>query len=72
MTQDPKEKHAPGRRSASAEAAALRFSERDPDVLDPETPPHVEEPESPGPRRSASAEAAALRWQRDHPDEDEK
>lgn len=71
MTQDPKDKRVPGRRSASAEAAALRYSERDPDVLEPETPPQVEEPDEGGPRRSASAEAAALRWERDHADEDE-
>jgi hypothetical protein len=71
MSQDPKEKRPPGRRSASAEAAALRLSERDPDVLEPETPPKVSEPEPKAPRRSASAEAAALRYRRDHPDEDE-
>jgi hypothetical protein len=71
MTKDPKDKRPPGRRSASAEAAALRYSERDPDVLEPEPPPPVEEPQSGGPRRSASAEAAALRWRREHPDEED-
>ena len=64
------EKHKPGRRSASAEAAALRRANRDDE--EPELPPHVDEPEPENgpPRRSASAEAAALRYQRDHPDED--
>ena len=67
------EKHPPGRRSASAEAAALRWSERHPDDLpDDELPPHVDESERGGPpRRSASAEAAALRYKRDHPDEED-
>jgi hypothetical protein len=72
MTEDRKDKHPPGRRSASAEAAALRWSEGHPLEDEPEVPPHVEEPEHGGPRRSASAEAAALRWERDHPDDDEK
>jgi hypothetical protein len=64
------DKHPPGRRSASAEAAALRWSERHPDdVPAEELPPQVSEPERGGPpRRSASAEAAALRYERDHPD----
>jgi hypothetical protein len=66
MSQD---KHQPGRRSASAEAAALRRG--NPEDDEPELPPRIEETEPRGPRRSASAEAAALRWQRDHPDEDD-
>jgi hypothetical protein len=62
------DKHEPGRRSASAEAAALRRG--NPEDEEPELPPHVDEPDQPGPRRSASAEAAALRYERDHPDDD--
>lgn len=62
------EKHEPGRRSASAEAARLRRG--NPDEEEPEMPPHVDEPEDEhAPRRSASAEAAALRYRRDHPDD---
>lgn len=54
------------RRSASAEAAALRWAETHPDE-DLEPPPVLLAPEDgagddPAPRRSASAEAAALRW----------
>jgi hypothetical protein len=65
----------PPRRSASAEAAAVRWRERHPDE-DPEVEPAAapEEPrdEEGGRRprhRSASAEAAALRWSERHPDE---
>jgi hypothetical protein len=61
------DKHPPGRRSASAEAAALRRG--NPEDDEPELPPHLDEPADDGPpRRSASAEAAALRYERDHPD----
>jgi hypothetical protein len=64
------DKHEPERRSASAEAAALRRG--NPEEEEPELPPHVDEavaePHNP-PRRSASAEAAALRYERDHPDD---
>jgi hypothetical protein len=61
-------KHEPGRRSASAEAAALRRG--NPEEEEPELPPRVDEPEPENPpRRSASAEAAALRYERDHPDD---
>jgi hypothetical protein len=63
------EKQEPGRRSASAEAAALRRGKREDE--EPELPPQVDEPESEqGPRRSASAEAAALRYRGEHPDDD--
>jgi hypothetical protein len=62
------EKHPPGRRSASAEAAALRRGNVEDE--EPELPPRASEPERSGPRRSASAEAAALRYEREHPDED--
>jgi hypothetical protein len=63
------EKHAPGRRSASAEAAALRRG--NPEDEEPELPPHIDEDDGDdAPRRSASAEAAALRYERDHPDDD--
>jgi hypothetical protein len=57
----------PGRRSASAEAAALRKG--NPEDQEPELPPRVEEPEHGGPRRSASAEAAALRYEHEHADD---
>ena len=63
-------KHPPGRRSASAEAAALRRG--NPEDEEPQLPPRLEEPEPPvPPRRSASAEAAALRYRREQDDEDE-
>ena len=62
------DKQQPGRRSASAEAAALRRAGKEDE--EPELPPRVEEPDEQGPRRSASAEAAALRYERDHPDDD--
>jgi hypothetical protein len=62
------DKHKPGRRSASAEAAALRRANTEDE--EPELPPRVDEPEPHNPpRRSASAEAAALRYERDHPDD---
>jgi hypothetical protein len=64
------DRHPPGRRSASAEAAALRRG--NPEDDEPELPPHIDEPEGDAPpRRSASAEAAALRYERDHPDDGE-
>jgi hypothetical protein len=61
------------RRSASAEAAALRRAEREPDSGQDE-PHHDEGDEKPparkrGGRPSASAEAAALRWHDEHPDD---
>jgi hypothetical protein len=65
------EKRPRGRRSASAEAAALRRGK--PEDEEPELPPHVDEAgeaDLSGPRRSASAEAAALRYEREHPDDD--
>jgi hypothetical protein len=60
------------RRSASAEAAALRRAEREPDS--DERPQRDESDEEPrarkrGGRPSASAEAAALRWRDEHPDD---
>jgi hypothetical protein len=66
-----KGKHEPPRRSASAEAAALRLEESQP--IDPEAPPPVagDQPHHPGDRHSASAEAAALRWREQHADDDE-
>lgn len=69
------DKPTPDRRSASAEAAALRWSEQHPEE-DVEEPPAPSAPQadgddaSEGPRhRSASAEAAALRWREQHPDD---
>jgi len=63
------EKHPPGRRSASAEAAALRRG--NPEDEEPELPPRIDEAEDDGPpRRSASAEAAALRYERDRSGDD--
>lgn len=65
------EKQPPGRRSASAEAAALRRG--NPEDQEPDLPPRIDEPEPDDapPRRSASAEAAALRYRRDHPDDED-
>ena len=63
----------PPRRSASAEAGALRWEEShsvDPDALPGETdlPPAEPRPEG---WHSASAEAAALRWQEEHADDED-
>jgi hypothetical protein len=64
------------RRSASAEAAALRWSEGHPDEDSFESAPpsrpagRSDEGGKGPPRRSASAEAAALRWEETHPDDD--
>ena len=62
----------PPRRSAAAEAAALRWEESQAD--DPADPAPTADPEAtparPVDRRSASAEAAALRWQEQHEDDD--
>jgi hypothetical protein len=58
----------PRRRSASAEAAALRWSETHPDDVEPPPAPARRATDDP-PRRSASAEAAALRWSEEHPEE---
>jgi hypothetical protein len=58
------------RRSASAEAAALRQAERESDAEDGGE--HREEDSREAPERgrpSASAEAAALRWRDEHPDD---
>jgi hypothetical protein len=64
------EKHPPGRRSASAEAAKLRHG--NPEDDEPELPPRIDEPERGGPpRRSASAEAAALRYEGDRSDDED-
>jgi len=59
------------RRSASAEAAALRRTEREPDPEAPGGPgdPESSTPPGRGAHPSASAEAAALRWRDEHPDE---
>ena len=73
MTAD---EHDPGiRRSASADAAALRLSEKEPETV-PEPPPEPPKatgvdpaaPDGTQPRRSASAEAAALRLE-EQPDD---
>jgi hypothetical protein len=63
----------PPRRSASAEAGALRWQEThpvDPDALPVESdlPPETPRPEG---WHSASAEAAALRWEEEHADDEE-
>jgi hypothetical protein len=62
----------PPRRSAAAEAAALRWEESQPDDPADPTPAAADEKSRPAPvdRRSASAEAAALRWQEQHEDAD--
>ena len=58
------------RRSASAEAAALRRAEREPDSEEDVGPRDDDAPDRPARGRpSASAEAAALRWRDEHPDE---
>jgi hypothetical protein len=60
------------RRSASAEAAALRRAEREPDSGEEHGRDEIDaEPPAPKPggRPSASAEAAALRWRDEHPDD---
>ncbi|OAI40257.1 hypothetical protein AYO39_01680 [Actinobacteria bacterium SCGC AG-212-D09] len=62
----------PDRRSASAEAAAVRWGAEHPEseVAHP-TPSVVPEAEDVVPNRhSASAEAAALRWREQHDDTD--
>lgn len=64
----------PPRRSAAAEAAALRWEESEPDAPAEQASPASDQPSTPRrpvDRRSASAEAAALRWQEQHPDGDE-
>jgi len=61
----------PPRRSASAEAGALRRQESQ--SVDPQAPPPVEAdgPSKPGDHHSASAEAAALRWREQHADDED-
>src|SRR3954468_13360606 len=65
------DRHEEPRRSASAEAAALRRTELEPEPEEPGGPGDSESstPEERGGRPSASAEAAALRWRDEHPDE---
>jgi CBS domain-containing protein len=64
-----KRRREPPRRSASAEAGAVRWEESQP--VDPHAPPPGagDRPRQPGDRHSASAEAAALRWQEQHADD---
>jgi hypothetical protein len=58
------------RRSASAEAAALRRAEREPASEEGAERPEEDARERPERGRpSAAAEAAALRWRDEHPDE---
>jgi hypothetical protein len=58
------------RRSASAEAAALRRAEREPDAEEGGERRSEDARERPQRGRpSASAEAAALRWRDEHPDD---
>ena len=57
------------RRSASAEAAALRRAEREPDPGGRPAPEDGVARPARARRPSASAEAAALRWRDEHPDE---
>jgi hypothetical protein len=69
-----KPRREPPRRSASAEAGALRMEESQ--AVDPEAPPpgagdRPSPPRRPGDRHSASAEAAALRWREQHEDDEE-
>ena len=59
--------------SGSADAAATRWGEKNPeeDVEHP-APPHLHEDERSVPNRhSASAETASLRWRERHPEDDE-
>ena len=69
--EDQPRKPMPEHHSASAEAAAVNWSERHPED-DVELPPAPDLPKAAdddGPRHhSASAEAAALRWSEEHPD----
>lgn len=60
-----------GRRSSSAEAAAIRWRQQHPeDDLDHPAPAAPPEDENVVPNRhSASAEAAALRWHERHQDD---
>jgi hypothetical protein len=58
------------RRSASAEAAALRRAEREPEAEEGPERREDEAQDAPeGSRPSASAEAAALRWREEHADD---
>jgi hypothetical protein len=58
------------RRSASAEAAALRQAERESDAEEGASRPEADSGDEPERGRpSASAEAAALRWRDEHPDD---
>lgn len=76
MSEQSSERPTPEHHSASAEAAAIRWSETHPDEdVDVEHPPAARTPESEehDPERpSASAESAALRWRQEHPDDQER
>jgi hypothetical protein len=68
-----KRRREPPRRSASAEAGALRWEESQ--QVDPQAPPpsgadRPSVPHEPG-WHSASAEAAALRWLEQHADDEQ-
>jgi hypothetical protein len=67
------EANRPQRRSSSAEAAATRWRQSNPDEdVDHDAPSRVPEDEEVVPNRhSASAEAAALRWHERHPDDED-
>jgi hypothetical protein len=62
----------PERHSSSADAAAIRWSDKHPDEDVEHAPPassHEDEEVVPN-RHSASAEAASLRWHEQHDDEE--
>jgi len=67
------EANRPQRRSSSAEAAATRWRQKNPEEdIDHDPPSHVPEDEEVVPNRhSASAEAAALRWHERHPEDED-
>jgi len=69
MTDRPTQEGEPPRHSASADAAAVRLGERDPEAdLGHEPPVSPPEPEDEVPNRhSASAEAAAVRLRHREP-----
>jgi hypothetical protein len=63
--------HSPERHSSSADAAAVRWSDKHPDedVEHPSPSSAPEDEETVPNRHSASAEAASLRWHEQHEDE---
>ena len=71
---DGEARREPPRRSASAEAGALRREEAQPvdrSAPSPAADDRSSTPRRPGDRHSASAEAAALRYREQHEDDEE-